>query len=84
VAGIAAMHDRISIDPKICHGTACVKGTRIPVSLVLSVLASGESEAELLENYPSLTHEDVLACLRYASVLAEEEMMPAEMEPAGA
>ena len=78
------MHDRISIDPKICHGKACVKGTRIPVAHVLAVLAAGESEAELLKNYPSLTHEDVMACLRYAAALAEEEMTPAEMEPAEA
>ena len=83
------MHERISMNPKVCGGKACVKGTRIPVALVLGVLASGESEASLLENYPSLTHDDVLACLRYGAVLAEEEMSPfeevtpLEMETAG-
>ena len=79
-----AIHDRISINPNICHGKACVKGTRIPVAHVLAVLAAGEPEIELLENYPSLTHEDVMACLRYAAALAEEEMTPLDMEPAEA
>lgn len=78
------MHEGISIGPKTCHGKACVKGTRIPVAHVLGVLAAGESDSELLENYPSLTHEDVMACLRYAAALAEEEMTPLEMEPAEA
>jgi len=67
------MNPRISIDPRVCHGQACVKGTRIPVHLVVSLLAAGDDVAALLEEYPSLTREDVLACLEYAARLAEEE-----------
>jgi len=76
------MFDRISIDPNICHGQACVKGTRIPVHQVVHMLANGDTVDELLEDYPSLTRDDVLACLDYAATLAEEEVTPLE-EPAG-
>lgn len=72
----------ISIDPNICHGQACIKGTRIPVHQVLGMLAGGDSFDNLLEEYPSLTREAILACLEYAASLAEEEMTPLE-QPAG-
>ena len=72
------MHERISIDPKVCHGQACVKGTRIPVHLILRMLANGDTAEEMLEEYPSLTQEDILACFDYAAVLAEEEVSPLE------
>ncbi len=72
------MHERISIDPKICHGQACIKGTRIPVHLILRMLANGDTAEEMLEEYPSLTQEDILACFDYAAVLAEEEVSPLE------
>ncbi len=65
------MHERVSIDPKICHGQACIKGTRIPVHQIVSMLANGDTVEELLKEYPSLEPEDVLACLDYA-VLHEE------------
>jgi uncharacterized protein (DUF433 family) len=68
----------ISIDPAICHGQACVKGTRIPVHQVLGMLAGGDSFDALLEEYPSLTREAILACLEYAASLAEEEVSPLE------
>jgi uncharacterized protein (DUF433 family) len=53
--------ERISIDPAVCGGKPCIKGTRIWVSLVLDLLASGMSESELLGEYPGLTHDDILA-----------------------
>ncbi len=59
--------DRISIDPTIRFGKACVRGTRLTVGEVLGYLAGGMSEAEVLSSFPQLTHEDVLACLAYAA-----------------
>ena len=64
--------ERISIDPAICDGQACVKGTRIPVHQVVRMLANGDTIEGLLAEYPSLTRADVLACLDYAAELAEE------------
>jgi uncharacterized protein (DUF433 family) len=60
------MPERISIDPKICHGQACIKGTRIPVYKILHMLANGDTVEDLLEGYPSLKREDFLACIEYA------------------
>ena len=75
------MHERITIDPQICHGQACIRGTRIPVHQIVRMLANGDMIEGLLEDYPSLTREDVLAGLDYAASLAEEEVTP--IEPAG-
>ena len=72
------MNERISIDPKVCHGQACIKGTRIPVPLILHMLANGDTIEEMLKEYPSLTQKDILACFDYAAVLAEEEVSPLE------
>jgi uncharacterized protein (DUF433 family) len=60
-------HDRITIDPAVRFGKPCVRGTRITVGDVLSYLASGMSEQEILADFPSLRHEDVLACLAFAA-----------------
>jgi uncharacterized protein (DUF433 family) len=68
--------DRISIDSRICHGQACVKGTRIPVHQIVRMLANGDSVEELLSEYPSLSREDIMACLDYAAELAEEQVTP--------
>ena len=73
------MNKRISIDPKICHGQACIKGTRIPVHQIVHMLANGDKIEELLEDYPSLTIEDIHACLDYAASLAEEQITPIEI-----
>ena len=73
------MFERISIDPKVCHGEACIKGTRIPVHLIVRMLANGDTMEELLEDYPSLEREDILACLDYAAALAEEQVTPIEV-----
>jgi uncharacterized protein (DUF433 family) len=59
--------ERITIDPEVRFGKPCVRGTRLTVGDVLGYLASGMTEAELLAEFPQLTHEDVLACLAYAS-----------------
>ena len=58
--------DRISIDPKVCGGKPCIKGTRIWLSLVLDFLAEGVTEEEILADYPQLTPEDIRACIAYA------------------
>ena len=68
--------DRISIDPNICFGKPCIKGTRIWVSLLLDYLASGTTEAEILADYPQLTHEDILAAIAYGSEAARERILP--------
>ncbi len=70
------MLERISIDPNVCHGQACVKGTRVPVHQVVAMLANGDTIEALLGEYPSLEREDVLECLRYAAALTEEQVTP--------
>lgn len=72
------MLERISINPKICHGQACIKGTRIPVYQIVSMLANGDSIDDLLEAYPTIEREDILACLEYAASLTEEQISPIE------
>ena len=67
---------RISIDPAVCGGKPCIKGTRIWVSLILDFLADGMSEAELLAEYPQLAHEDVLAAIAYGAEAAREQVIP--------
>jgi uncharacterized protein (DUF433 family) len=67
---------RISIDPQVCGGKPCIRGTRLWVSLVLDMLASGTTEAELVAEYPQLTHEDVLAAIAYGAVSARERVIP--------
>ena len=57
---------RISIDPEVCHGKPCIKGTRIMVSIILDYLKGGETAQEILSQYPTLTEEDVRAALSYA------------------
>lgn len=64
------MYERISIDPKVCHGQARIIGTRIPVHQIVGMLANGDTVEELLEDYPSLERKDIFACLDYAEVLS--------------
>ncbi|MFQ6119402.1 MAG: DUF433 domain-containing protein [Methanosarcinales archaeon] len=73
------MHERISIDPRVCHGQACIKGTRIPVHQIVRMLANGDTIEDLLEEYPSIERKDILACLDYAAALAEEQVTPIEV-----
>jgi len=70
------MNDRITIDPNICHGQACIKGTRIPVHQIIGMLANGDTIEEILKEYSSITRDDILACLDYAASLAEEQITP--------
>ncbi len=64
---------RIVSDPKICSGKPCIKGTRIPVHMILDLLAAGEDFEGIKKAYPNITDEDIRACLAYASILADEE-----------
>jgi len=73
------MLERISVDSKVCHGQACIKGTRIPVHQILHMLANGDTIDALLEDYPSLRREDILACIEYAAELSEEQVVPDEV-----
>lgn len=68
--------DRITSDPEICHGSVCIRGTRIFVSVVLDNLAAGMTAEEIVEEYPTLTAEDVHAAIAYAAELAHERMVP--------
>lgn len=72
-------HDYITVDPNVCHGNACLKDTRIMVSVVLDNLAAGLSIEEILRSYPSLKQESILAALSYAAELTRERIisMPA-------
>ena len=65
--------DRIVIDPKILVGKPTVRGTRLSVEFIVDLLASGWTEAQVQENYPGITREDISACLRYAHMLLEQE-----------
>ena len=67
--------DRISVDPSICHGKACIKGTRIMVSIILDNLAAGEELSTILRSYPTLRPEDIQAALQYASELVRERIV---------
>jgi uncharacterized protein (DUF433 family) len=64
--------ERITVDPEILAGKPVIRSTRIAVELILQLLAAGQSENEILANYPGLTREDILVCLSYASYLAHE------------
>lgn len=63
---------RISVDPEICFGKPCIRGHRIWVSLILDLLAAGESIEQVLEDYPGLVEEDVRACIAYGSEMSRE------------
>ena len=67
------LNERIVIDQGILVGKPIVKGTRIAVEFVLDLLAGGSSEAEILDNYPGLTHADILACVAYAAEIVRTE-----------
>ncbi len=66
------MH-RILVDPDICNGQPVIKGTRITLRTVLEFLAAGDSIEDVLEEYPSLSREDVLACLRFSAELMKHQ-----------
>jgi uncharacterized protein (DUF433 family) len=73
------LEDRIVIDPAILAGKPVIRGTRLAADFIVDLLAQGWSEAEILNNYAGLSHEDIAACLRYAShVLRSEKTYPLE------
>jgi uncharacterized protein (DUF433 family) len=74
--------ERVSIDPAVCGGRPCIRGTRIWVSFILDLLASGMVEAEVRAEYPQLTHEDILAAIAYGAEASRERMIPLPVEPA--
>ena len=70
-----ALLSRISVDPNVCFGKPCIRGTRIWVSLVLDLLASGETQERLLEEYPQLTRDDILAAIAYGAEMSRERFV---------
>jgi uncharacterized protein (DUF433 family) len=73
---------RIAIDPDVCFGKPCIRGTRIWVSLIVDNLAEGVTEEELLEAYPQLKAEDIRAALAYAAEMTRERIIPIPVESA--
>ncbi len=67
--------DYITVDPAVCHGKACVKGTRVMVSIVLDNLAAGLTPDEILRSYPSLSREAIQAAIAYAAELTRERVV---------
>jgi len=67
--------DHISIDPNVCHGQACIAGTRILVSVVLDNLAAGLSHDAIIRSFPKLSAESIQACIAYAADLARDEVL---------
>ncbi len=67
--------ERITVNPKVCFGKPCIKGTRIWVSLILDFMANGMSIEEILEEYPHLTEEDIRACFAYGAEMSREKFV---------
>lgn len=72
--------ERISVNPRVCHGKACIRGTRIMVSVILDNLADRVPREEILKSYPSLTAEDIDAALAYAAELSQERFVEVPVE----
>ena len=68
--------DHISSDPMVCHGKACITGTRVMVTVILDSLADGLSVDDIMRSYPSVSREAMQACLHYAAELARERIAP--------
>ena len=75
---IAAMNwkKHIVVDPKICHGKACIRGTRVMVSVILDNLAEGQTTEQILKSYPSLAPVDIRASIAYAAEISRERVIP--------
>lgn len=73
---MATVMNRIMVDPKVCHGKPCIAGTRIMVENILSLMAGGYSFDRILEYYPDLTRDDIIAAVNYAALtIADEEII---------
>ena len=68
--------DRITVDPEIMGGQPCIRGMRIPVSLIIRLIAAGKTVKEILEDYPELEEEDIRQALEYAAWLTSEKVVP--------
>ena len=75
-----ALLQRIRIDPNICFGKPCIRGTRIWVPLILDQLAAGATFEDVVSNYPHLTREDILAAIAYGAEAARERVIPIPTE----
>ena len=75
--------DRITFDPRIMAGQACIRGMRIPISLIVNLVAHGKQVSEILEEYPDLEPEDIQQALEYASWLAREQVYAREWRAVG-
>ena len=73
---------RIWIDPQRCFGKPCIRGHRIWVSLILDLIASGSTVAQILESYPGLTEADIQACIAYGAEMSRERYVDVRLEPA--
>lgn len=76
----AELLERISIDSRVCFGKPCIRGTRIWVSLILDQLATGVSIEEVLEEYPQLSREDILACMAYGAEMSRERFVDVSLD----
>lgn len=74
-----ALLSRITITPDVCFGKPCIRGTRIWVSLILDMLAAGDTIEILLEAYPHLKREDILACIAYGAEMSRERFVDVEI-----
>ena len=74
---------RISVNPSVCFGKPCIRGTRIWVSLIVDNLAEGISEDAILAAYPQLNREDIRAALAFAAEMTRERIIPVQVSPAG-
>lgn len=72
---------RISIDPKVCFGKPCIKGHRISVSLILDLLASGESKEQIRNEYPDVESADIDACIAYGTEMSRERFVEIPTQP---
>ena len=72
---------RVSINPDVCFGKPCIRGTRIWVSLILDFLASGSSIREILEEYPNLAEEDIRAAIAYGAEMSRQRYVEIPIEP---
>jgi uncharacterized protein (DUF433 family) len=70
-------HPRITLDPNVLTGKPVIRGTRLSVEFVIGLMADGWSEADIVENYPGIVHDDIIACLAYArDVVSSEKVFP--------
>ena len=77
---MAEWQQRITINPAVCHGRACIRGTRVMVSVILDNIAAGVPHAEIMRSYPAIQESDIQAALGYAAELAREGTLDLPLE----